>query len=208
MMEIEAKFRADDDQLFQALRGLATAGPFRLACEPGSEDQRNTYFDTADKRLHAGRYGLRVRAVGARRVATLKGAPHGNDGIAERPEWEVEIGADDQPESWPASETRDRVLAITGGAAIQPILTIHTLRQHIYVYHGAARFAEISLDEGTMYAGGRAERFREVEIELLAEGDRVDFDALVALLRDRFALMPEDRSKLARGLALLDATSI
>ena len=56
------------------------------------------------------------------------------------------------------------------------------------------------------HAGGRSANFRELEIELLSTGTRADLDELVALLRARFALHPEDRSKLARGLALLDAT--
>jgi inorganic triphosphatase YgiF len=66
------------------------------------------------------------------------------------------------------------------------------------------RVAELSLDEGDISAGGLAEHFRELEIELLGGGTRADLDQLVALLRARFALVPEDQSKLARGLALLD----
>jgi inorganic triphosphatase YgiF len=65
--------------------------------------------------------------------------------------------------------------------------------------------AELSLDAGAIDAGGRAANFRELEIELLKTGTRADLDELVALLRARFTLVPEDRSKLARGLALLDA---
>jgi inorganic triphosphatase YgiF len=64
--------------------------------------------------------------------------------------------------------------------------------------------AELSLDEGTISANGREQRFRELEIELLDGGARADFAELVALLRARFRLVPEERSKLARGLALLD----
>lgn len=202
-MEIEAKFRAADTQTFAALLGLAEIGPFRL--ERGdAEDQRNVYFDTADMRLRATCHGLRVREVGGRRVATLKGPAQVQDGLFERDEWEVEIGADDRPEAWPASEARARALALLGGAPLRPILTIATRRQHIYASGAGARFAELSLDEGTISAAGRAEPFRELEIELLAGGARADFAALVALLRERFQLAPEDRSKLRRGLALLD----
>jgi inorganic triphosphatase YgiF len=203
-MEIEAKFRVDDEQTFQQLLELSSLGPFQLVAEPEAEDQRNVYFDTADRRLRAGQYGLRVRDLGDRRIATLKGAAQARDGIYERDEWEVEIGDDDRPSAWPASEARDRTLALLAGAEPLPILTIRTRRRHVIASRGGTRTAELSLDEGAIDAAGRAAAFRELEIELLKTGMRADLDELVGLLRARFTLVPEDRSKLARGQALLD----
>jgi len=203
-MEIEAKFRVDDDLTFSQLLALDAIGPYKLIAEPEAEDQRNVYFDTADRRLRAGKYGLRVRNIGTRRIATLKGSAKARDGMYERDEWEIEIGDDDSPAAWPPSEVRDRTLALLDGAALQPILTIRTHRQHIIALRGGARVAELSLDTGAIDAGGRTADFRELEIELLNTGTRADLDELVALLRARFPLTPEDRSKLARGLALLD----
>ena len=203
-MEIEAKFRVDDDQTFQQLLALDALGPFTLVAQPDAEDQRNVYFDTADQRLRARQYGLRVRDLGNRRIATLKGAANARDGMYERDEWEIEIGDDDNPAAWPAGEARDRTLALLEGAEPLPILSIRTRRLHIIALRGNTRVAELSLDTGDIDAGGRAESFRELEIELLRTGARADMDELVALLRARFTLTSEDRSKLARGLALLD----
>src|SRR5262245_56778751 len=103
-MEIEAKFRVDDGQMFDALLGLTALGPYGLSPAPNPEDQRNTYSDTADGRLHAGHYGLRIRDLGTGRIATLKGSSRGTGALHERDEWEVEIGDDDQATGWPASE--------------------------------------------------------------------------------------------------------
>ena len=203
-MEIEAKFRVDDQQTFPQLLALDAIGPFKLIAEPDAEDQQNVYFDTADRRLRAGQYGLRVRDLGSRRIATLKGAAKARDGMYERDEWEVEIGDDDNPAAWPPSEARDRTLALLDGAEPLPILAIRTRRLHIIALRNDTRVAELSLDTGTIDAGGRTASFRELEIELLKTGTRADLDELVALLRARFTLIPEDRSKLARGLALLD----
>jgi inorganic triphosphatase YgiF len=203
-MEIEAKFRVDDDQTFPQLLALDAIGAFKLVAEPDAEDQRNVYFDTADRRLRAGQYGLRVRDLGGRRIATLKGAATARDGMYERDEWETEIGDDDNPAAWPAGEARDRTLALLDGAEPLPILAIRTHRLHIIALRNGIRVAELSLDSGAIDAGGRADSFRELEIELLKTGARADLDELVALLRARFTLIPEDRSKLARGLALLD----
>jgi inorganic triphosphatase YgiF len=203
-VEIEAKFQVEDERTFAELLRLASIGPFELLAADTPEDQRNVYFDTADGRLRAGRYGLRVRDLGERRIATLKGEATVRDGVYEREEWEVDVGADDRPETWPAGEVRDRVLRLLDSAALLPILTIRTLRRHVFAERNGARVAELSLDEGTIDARGREQHFRELEIELLDGGDRADFDELVALLRTRFDLRPEERSKLARGLALLD----
>ena len=205
-MEIEAKFRVGNPAIFTALLQLATIGPFDLEPATKVEEQHNTYFDTADQRLRAQRYGLRVRDLGTRRIATLKGAGSVQGELHERDEWEVEVDNDNQPEHWPASEVRARVLALTGGAPLQAMLTSHTKRQNIYVRRGDVSIAELSLDEGWLSAGGKEAAFRELEIELKDDGSRADFNQLVTLLRERFALVPEERSKLARGLALLDDT--
>ncbi|MEO7913213.1 MAG: CYTH domain-containing protein [Roseiflexaceae bacterium] len=203
-MEIEAKFRVDDEQTFPQLLALDAIGPFELIAETDAEDQRNVYFDTADRRLRAGQFGLRVRDLGHRRIATLKGAAQARDGMYERDEWEVEIGDDDNPSAWPASAARERTLALLDGSEPRPILAIRTRRLHVIALRGGTRVAELSLDTGEIDAGGRTSSFRELEIELLKTGTRADLDELVALLRARFTLSPEDRSKLARGLALLD----
>ena len=58
--------------------------------------------------------------------------------------------------------------------------------------------------EGAIVAGGRTVGFRELEVELQAEGTRADLDALIDQLQARFALIPESRGKKKRGLALLD----
>src|SRR5215211_441315 len=181
-MEIEAKFRVDDDHIFPALLHLSSLGPFRLVVAPHPEDQRNVYFDTADRRLRQAQYGLRVRTVGGRRIATLKGAAQVRDGMYERDEWEADVGGDDDPHTWPAGEVRERVLALLGGAALAPTLTIRTQRQHIYAERGGARVAELSLDEGDISAGNLEQHFRELEIELIEAGERSDLDELVRLL--------------------------
>ena len=205
-MEIEAKFRVEDDTIFTRLLNLPALGPFHLKPDPQVEEQHNTYFDTADQRLRAQHYGLRIRDLGTQRIVTLKGAGNVQGELHERDEWEIEIDGDNQPEHWPPSEVRDRVLALADNAPLQPILTSHTKRQHIYASRDDVSIAEISLDEGSISAGGKAEPFRELEIELKDDGSREDLDRIITLLRDRFALIPEERSKLGRGIALLDSS--
>lgn len=198
-MEIEAKFLADE-ATFAALRSLESIGPFQLRNQ-GSEQQRNVYYDTADRRLLASRHGLRVRHIGARRIATLKNEATVSDGLYTRGEWEADVSGDD-PRAWPTGDLRDRVLALVGDMPLVPTVEIHTIREHIYAERENVPVAEISLDSGTMRANERAAPFRELEIELTKGGDRARFDELLALLRAQFALVPEPRSKLQRALEL------
>jgi inorganic triphosphatase YgiF len=203
-MEIEAKFRVADRAVFASLRQLNTLGAFLLMHTPGTERQRNTYFDTADRRLTTNRMTLRVRDLGSQRIATVKRSLSTHAGIHMREEWEVDLAAGDHPADWPVSPARDRALAALDGAPISALMIIHTRRQYSYALIADTQVAEISLDEGAIIAGGRALGFCELEAELLPQGTRADLDALIALLQARFALIPESRGKKKRGLALLD----
>jgi inorganic triphosphatase YgiF len=95
---------------------------------------------------------------------------------------------------------------VLAGAPIIPLITIRTRRQHIYAWCAGSRRAELSLDEGAIMAGGRAIGFRELEVELLADGTGADLAALLRCLHRLFPLVPEPRGKRARGMALLDRT--
>ncbi len=211
-MEIEAKFRIDDPRAFALLLSRSTLGDFALRRAAAPEEQRNTYYDTSDGRLRAASHGLRIREVGNRRVATLKGKAQVQDSIHQRGEWEVPADSPD-PATWPASEARERALALTGGAPLLPLLTIATTRHIISAYaqdahapEAARACAEICLDEGTFYAGARSAPFRELEVELLPDGTRAHLDALIAALHSCVLLIPEARSKLQQALELQQHT--
>ncbi len=202
MIEIEAKLRVIDDTTFSSLLQLRTLPPFRLMVAPEAELQRNTYLDSSDKRLRAAGYSLRVRTVGNRNVATLKQSMGSRNGVFQRHEWQVPVVQWSDPSAWPACFLRDDVLRSLMGAPLVAQFTIRTRRQHIYAVRHSTTVAEISLDEGTITAGNRAQWFREVEVELLSGGVRADMESLVAQLRERYNLVPETRSKGSRGRAL------
>jgi inorganic triphosphatase YgiF len=203
--EIEAKLAAPDERVFAELLALDALGQFALRPLEQPERQVNVYFDTADGRLRDARHGLRVRSIGERRILTLKGPARLTGDVQARSEWEQELGGD-TPDALPDGELRARVQALTGGRSLEPVAVVHTLRQHIQATPSAAQApaVEIALDEGLITAGGRSMPLREVELELLAGGDRADLDRLVALVRERFGLEREPRSKQQRALELRD----
>jgi triphosphatase len=204
MIEIEAKFRVDQRAVFAELLRITALGPFTLIPTPGIEYQHNTYFDTLDRRLTAQRYTLRVRDLGHRRIGAFKRSLHTHAGIHTREEWEVELDAGDEPFAWPASLARDRAVAALGGAAVVPLIAVHTQRQYMYALRDSSVVAELSLDEGTIAAGERTLDFCELEVELLEGQPRAELDTLVDHLQARYPLVPEARGKKSRGLALLD----
>lgn len=206
-MEIEAKFRVEERESFAVLRAASELGGYVLRCAPHPEQQRNTYYDTADGRLAQARYGLRIREIDGRSVATLKGPGTPREGLHQRAEWEVPAHHPD-PATWPESAAREEAQRLLGGAELLPLLTIETSRHHIVALRQEEsgeqqEIAELALDEGIIQAKGRTRPFRELEIELLPSGTHADLEALVAAVQHHMPLIPENRSKLEQGLALL-----
>jgi inorganic triphosphatase YgiF len=205
-MEIEKKFRLEQTNPLEALRGYEHLGSYRLHHASEDEQQRNTYYDTADRRLAQQHYGLRIRQVGMRAVATLKGPAEGGGGMFRRGEWEIEA-SDPHPATWPAGDAREQAQAVLGDAALLPLLTIYTRRRIIVAAPPNASteqgVAEISLDDVRIEAGGQTRTFAELEIEVLPAGSEADLHALEAALREHLALVPEERSKLQQGFEVL-----
>lgn len=202
-MEIEAKFRVADPGVFADLEELPQIGDYRLVvAAAASEQQRNTYYDTADHRLAAAHYGLRIREVAGQTVVTLKGPNEGKGSLHQRSEWEFP-GADPDPHNWADGPARRAAVAVIGDAPLEPLVTVQTDRRKIVAYRDAAAVAEISLDACLITAGTRTTAFRELELELLAAGQRANLDELITLFQERYPLAPEHRSKLQCGLELL-----
>jgi triphosphatase len=205
-LEIESKFRVPGPQVFEQLLGMGQIGPFLLRPAPAPVDQLNTYFDTADRRLGAARHGFRVRAAGGRFTATLKGPATLAGATHTRAEWEAALPSGD-PADLADGELRMRLLALSAGLPLLPLLTIRTHRQLVAAARPGGLALEVALDDSLIEAGGQTERLCELEVELPAGGALADLEQISALLRDRFGLLPEPRSKLERGLALLARTT-
>ncbi|NJN15830.1 MAG: CYTH domain-containing protein [Oscillochloris sp.] len=202
-MEIEAKYRISEADLLQ-MAGLTELAGYTLRARPAAELQRNTYFDSADRRLTAAHYGLRVRRVGPHARVTLKGPAEVSErGVHQRAEYEFP-GSSPDPQHWPNEEARDLALALLRGAELVQLLTIDTERLIRYAVRDGVDVAEIALDRGIIRAGERTELICELEIELLPAGEPSDIDTLAAAFAEHGTLTPEMRSKLQRGMALLD----
>jgi triphosphatase len=133
-------------------------------------------------------------------VVTLKGPGTVAGGVHEREELELPT-AEYMPAGWPG-EIRERLQQLIGTPALEPLLEVANHRRTWPLLRGAQVIGEVALDAGTISVGGRSEPMHELEIELKG-GTRADLDALSALAQRALPAQPEDRSKFARGLALV-----
>lgn len=169
-------------------------------------DMDSTYYDTEDRRLSQDGIALRVRRENENYMATLKWSGESEDGLHRRQEINIPLGEQfSRPVTaaiFEQSEMYDRLMELTGGAQLTGFLKTRFVRKQERLDSGTF-ICMISVDEGRTLAGGREEPFSELEIELYS-GSESDMKAFGRRLAEKFGLEPENTSKYARGLALLE----
>lgn len=158
--------------------------------------QVSTYFDTAGHALAAAGLSLRVRAIGDRRVQTVKAERATMASLFARDEWEREI-AGDTPEPADLAEAM-------GDVPVDPLAPLFRteVERVKTLFHLDDSVIEMVADRGRVVAGAAAAPIGEVELELMSGDPR----ALFALARRIAALAPVRlgvESKSERGYALL-----
>ncbi len=206
-MEIELKYNIPDKDQAEAiwsddyLEEIADADSRQTAL------MKAAYFDTEDHRLMNEDIAFRVRLRGNACVATLKWKGYSEDGLHVREEINVPIAGETcmmQPTSdiFRESEQGRKVQEIVGDMPLENILEMHFLRRTARIDTGDC-ICELAVDVGEMITDKGTLPICELELELFS-GDQ---DAMVqfgAELAKRWGLTPEDASKYARALALLD----
>lgn len=205
-MEIEAKYAIVGPLAPSAIDALKLA-PYLLH-PAGIKTQRDEILDTAERAVTGSRHGLRLRHIEGHVIVTLKGGGQVTAGIHQREELEVELpaGLADRkydPAQWP-SPLRERVQSLIGATPLSPLFQIEVRRQTWNVERSRQIIGELALDRGTIMADGRSATINELEVEVKGAGSRADLEQIGQQLRAHLPLRPEARTKLQRGLALLD----
>lgn len=196
--EVELKFELDTDDIDR----LVAAPAFATVAALGHA-QTSTYFDTSDQALRKAGLSLRIRAIGKRRIQTVKAESASAAGLFARREWEMPIdgdrpvlgGAGNPLETLPAHELQ----------RLEPIFQIVVTRQTRNIEQDGAKI-ELVLDQGEIIAGCRTAPICEVELEL-QEGSPA---AVFALARALDAVAPLQLSALSKaqlGYRLLDESA-
>ena len=188
--EFELKYRATVDA--QA----AIAAAFGSGFEEISME--TTYYDTPNRQLSAQRYTLRRRLENGVSVCTIKTPAKGHG----RGEWEY--GAQRIEDAIPELcklGGPESLLAFTDGQLVPICAARFTRLAKTVVLDNCT--LELALDRGVLLGGNQEEPLCEVEVELKS-GPEAAAVAFAALLADKFGLIPEEKSKFRRALALAD----
>ena len=183
------------------LKYAATAANLEAirAAVPGQYEtisMETTYYDTPGHDLSARKWTLRRRLENGVSVCTLKTPASGSS----RNEWELECDSIETaiPELCKLSGLA--LLAELTAAGVKPVCGARFTRLACRVAPEGAE-AEIALDRGVLFGGGRELAFAEVEAELKS-GSEAAVVAWAQDLQRRFDLKPEPKSKFRRALDL------
>lgn len=199
-IEVEIKLAIDDTAILQ----LQQHPLLQRTMTPPSQSQLiSTYFDTPTKQLRKAGFALRIRENDGALVQTLKGRAASQAGMTARHEWE-----------WPLQQ-----FAVNVNVLPQPELQ-KLFANAGFLKHFGPRFVtdfsrktwdielsdktqiEVALDQGKITAGEQTTLLQELELELKA-GNPETLKAVANLFQTELKLKPEDRSKAARGFALI-----
>jgi CHAD domain-containing protein len=198
MLESEVKLGAGPafhlPDLNGVLDGVAVTPPEAVRLE-------TVYYDTPDLRLARWGVSLRHRAGEGWTLklppATAAGSPQG--ALLERDELVFQGGAKKPPQA-----AVDIVRAYVRKAELVPVARLSTVRRRVRLVDAAgARVAEVVDDEVSVRDGRRvAARFREIEVEVMAQPDGANgiVDPIVLRLRSAGAGAPDPTPKHIRAL--------
>lgn len=202
-MEEELKLRVAEpgelERIAQAPEVTALAeGPERRV------EMTADYIDTPDLRLLAAGYGYRVRWEGAGWVASVKAdlgeAP--GDGLHRHREWEIPVaGPDPDVEAFDDPRLREALVRARGDQPLVTLFRIEMTRRTRLLRLDQGSLAEWAVDRGRIRAGEREMAVCEVELER-KEGPLEPIRELAEALQARYPLVPDPRTKFARGLEL------
>ena len=185
--EFEKKFKATEEQFAAILADFTDLVETRM---------ETTYYDSPFRRLSALHWTLRRRMENETSVCTLK-TPTA-DGA--RNEWEVQCASIMQaiPMLCKLGAPMELMAATVSG--IIPVCGARFTRLSRQITFEDCTL-ELALDRGVLTGGGKEVPLLEVEVEC-KEGSEDSAALYARVLATKYGLVPEEKSKFARALAL------
>lgn len=194
------------------------AHPLLAASQSQRQRLLNTYFDTPTLALMAQRIAVRERRVGRRTLLTVKTAGSSVGGLSRRGEWEGPTPPGQMDFAALVDDPALAAMLVGLKAQLVPVFRTDFVRRSWRVEQGAGRI-EVALDRGAVTTrgasqtpeGARSEPILELELELLSGPVDALFDLAQALAQGpdgALWLLPSDRSKAERGLALFQGRAL
>jgi len=206
-MEIEMKYVIGDREIAKNLWEDEYLSGIEEKDSREKVYMKAAYFDTDDYILSKNDIAFRVRMEGSRIVASLKWKGASEDGLHTREEINVPVKDEacfilPNPEIFKESDIGRDMIALLNGKPLHSLLETRFLRSKLRVDTGKS-ICEVAIDEGEIATDFGNLPICELEIELFS-GDQEDIQKMGELLAEKYQLVPEDRSKYARGLTLLE----
>ncbi len=161
-----------------------------------------TYYDTPDDLVHRQGGALRIRRENDRSVCCMKRTlkKDGAQAIREEYETEAETLAEGLQKLPDAGAPRELCIFLSHQTFRELGRTDFVRNCYLLEFPGDASFtAEFAVDVGALGAADNMQPFEELELELKS-GDADAFDAYARSLEQRFSLIPQPLSKLARAI--------
>ena len=204
-VEIELKLVLGKDELEK----LLASELLKSVVREGSEKKRNlvsSYYDTADFALKKNGIAYRVRDKGDGTFeATVKTDRKSNGGLSERVELNMPLAENVAVLEGFGELGLGYELTELAPDGVEKLFTVDVVRT-TYLLDLDGAVAELAVDNGKIIADGGEDTIDEVELELV-EGK---VEAMLCFAEQIAKLVPvhkEERSKFARGLALIGLES-
>ncbi len=210
-MELEMKYAIPSKEMADEIWNDPQLARITDSAEPETVVMKAVYFDTEDGALRENNVTLRVRAEGESAYATLKWGGSAQDGLHERQEINIPVSGEEafiNPPVGLFQESQDGqdLIALLSGRPLRNLLETRFLRRRKRLVCGES-LMEMAVDTGTIVTDRGTAPILELELELFA-GEKKDLLETGGRIAERYGLQPENRSKFARGIALLRGESL
>jgi triphosphatase len=199
--EIELKLDVPIDSLPHLTSSSLLKGAATSARNPAN--LVSVYFDTDKLKLRHKGLSLRVRRIGRRHVQTVKQENGASAAPLTRNEWEQDIRASEPDLDLARDTALAPLLNKKLRRGLKPVFETRVRRQVFQIQDGDSEI-ELSIDKGTVEAGGKSSPLCEVELEL-KQGQVADLFKLAKTLTDQVPVQLSVKSKADRGYALITA---
>jgi len=205
MVEIELKYTIPEKNIAEIIWQDSYLAEMEEAESREKLTLKAAYFDTEDKILAGSDIAFRVRMEGCRSIASLKWNGKNEGALHTREEINVPIDGEaclimPDPAIFKESEIGLQMMNLIKGKQLVSVMEMGFLRRRVRVDTGSS-IIEISIDTGDIVTDSGSIPIFELELELFS-GSQDDLMELGEKLAERYALIPEERSKYARGLTL------
>ena len=203
-METEYKFSLKDTAVFDRIVESAEINKMGIDAVETIE-MHASYFDTPEQNFRKAGIAYRIRQEDDRITATIKWDVNVSDGLHRREEFNLVVNDERFAENpdiglFISSDAYDVLYSAAGDKKLVKTISMDYTRRQFKVDTGKS-ISCISVDEGLIHhIDGYDVPVCELEIEWYY-GDEEDFIALAYLIRDKYGLETEDRSKLQRATA-------